>query len=134
MLVNTLTFVVKFKLNKNKIDFINKNNNKKVVKSSELDELLMDKTWFSMFNRYLREQAIKKKIGCYYDDIPKRDMSGYSFRDSELTPDMCFITCTSLGFKYAGLQDGYRLINFFAKKRYKPRIVLASTYLQSLFL
>ncbi|MBW3000210.1 WSC domain-containing protein [Candidatus Woesearchaeota archaeon] len=49
------------------------------------------------------EPATTEYIGCYEDDY-ERDLSGFEFTNSDLTPSMCIDKCSEMGFKYAATQ------------------------------
>eukprot|EP01121_Diplochlamys_sp_Union-15-3_P022616 TRINITY_DN9695_c0_g1_i1.p1 TRINITY_DN9695_c0_g1~~TRINITY_DN9695_c0_g1_i1.p1 ORF type:complete len:439 (-),score=56.19 TRINITY_DN9695_c0_g1_i1:56-1240(-) len=48
-------------------------------------------------------ESIENYIGCYVD-TSVRDLNGYQFSESDMTPGICLDTCRKLGFKYAGVQ------------------------------
>ncbi len=48
-------------------------------------------------------QASQPYLGCFRDQ-KNRDLSGYSFKSSKMTKQLCMNTCQQKGFSYAGLQ------------------------------
>ncbi len=42
--------------------------------------------------------------GCFLDK-PHRDLTGFSGKIKDMTPEKCFVKCAKLGFRYAGLQN-----------------------------
>jgi len=66
------------------------------------EEIKILKTLLNQLNTN-SDNLVDNYLGCFRDQ-GSRDLNGYSYNSTNMTPQECIATCTSKNFKYAGVQ------------------------------